>query len=114
MLGGISQMGAPAPAPEPEEDIQNQGEEKLGKIQEKIDPKVISLDGGRRLRPMAASRGRMAADRRPLLAEAYKKVSSPSAACPGSPGKAAHRRYAPDRVTTTILPLHPPMAGHKT
>ena len=48
MLGGISQMGAPAPAPEPEEeDIQKQGEEKLSKIQEEINPKVMSLDGGR-------------------------------------------------------------------
>ena len=38
--------------------------------------------------------------------QSHEKVSSPSAACPGGPGKAAHRRYAPDRMTTTILPLH--------
>ena len=53
---------------------------------------------------MAAARGRMDARGRVaprLLAEAG-KVSRP-VACPGSPGKAAQRRYAPDRATATIF-----------
>ena len=68
---------------------------------------------------MAAARGRAAAarvaaaltscrllsDRRPLLAKAfYKKVSNHSAAYPGSPGKAAPRRCAPNQATFSLSP----------
>ena len=63
---------------------------------------------------VAAARGRIAAartscrllsNRRPLLAEAfYKKVSNHSAAYPGSPGKAAPRRCAPNRATFSLSP----------